>query len=115
MKKTLIVLAAAMMPAAVIAQPAPGWDSGAFWRGAPDNPRERIDFLQQRVNNGIADGSLDRHEGARVNGELMHVREWIRHMHYDNAGPLTPAQRDEIQGRLDDLSRQIRWMRHNGW
>lgn len=91
------------------------YDPGAFWRGAPDNPYQRIQFLQDRVNRGMADGSLDRREARRVNGELNGVRNWIRRMHWEDAGRLTPGQRDQVQGRLDGISRQIHWMRHNGW
>ena len=105
--------------AAVAQMPPPGppprWDAGAFWRGAPDSPRERIQFLQDRVNRGVADGSLDRREARRVNRELDGVRQWIHRMHWEDAGRLTPDQRGRVQGRLDQISRQIRWLRHNGW
>jgi hypothetical protein len=36
-------------------------------------------------------------------------------MHWEDAGRLTPAQRDQVQGRLDGISRQIHWMSHRGW
>jgi len=91
-----------------------GWNADSFWRGAPDSPRERIQFLQDRIDRGIADGSLDRREGARASRQLAGIRQWVRQMHYDN-GRLTPQQRADVQARLDGLSRQIRWMRHNGW
>ena len=91
------------------------YDSGAFWRGAPDSPYQRIQFLQDRVNHGIADGSLDRREARRVSGELNGVRDWIHRMHWEDEGRLTPGQRAQVQGRLDGISRQIHWMRHNGW
>ncbi|MBV9527333.1 hypothetical protein [Sphingomonas sp.] len=122
MKRLLLTVAASMLVAgAAQAQPAPpppppgAWDAGAFWRGAPDSPRERIQFLQDRINRGISDGSLDRHEAWRANRELNGVRQWIRRMHWEDDGRLTPDQRARVQARLDDLSRQIHWMRHNGW
>ena len=122
MKSIAIALAAAaLMPGtAAFAQYGPGprpaqWDGGAFWRGAPDNPYQRIQFLQDRVNRGIANGSLDRREAYRVNGELNGVRQWIRRMHWEDMGRLSPGQRAQVQGRLDNISRQIRWMRHDGW
>jgi hypothetical protein len=34
-------------------------------------------------------------------------------MHW-NGERLTPDQRERVQARLDQLSRQIRWERHNG-
>jgi hypothetical protein len=102
-----------------MAQPgqwAPGqWNPGTFWRGAPDNPYERIHFLRERVNRGRADGSLDRREAVRVSRELDGVEQWIRRMHWVDAGRLTPDQRAQVQGRLDGISRQIHWMRRNGF
>ena len=92
-----------------------GWDSGAFWRGAPDSPRERIQFLQDRIDRGVADGSLDRREAWRANRDLSGLRAWMRRMHWQDEGRLTPDQRANVQARLDDLSRRIHWMRHNGW
>lgn len=95
--------------------PPPAYDRGAFWRGAPDNPYQRIQFLQDRVNHGLSDGSLNRREGMRVNRELDGVRQWIHRMHWEDEGKLTPDQRGRVQGRLDQISGQIRWMHHNGW
>ncbi len=92
-----------------------GWDGNAFWRGAPDSPRDRIEFLQDRINRGRADGSLNRHEAMRVSGELNGLRHWIQRMHWQDQGRLTPDQRGQVQARLDQISQQIRWMRHNGW
>lgn len=116
MKHIAIAIAAASLltGGAAFAQQS-SWNPGAFWQRAPENPYQRIQFLQDRVNHGVADGSLDRREAGRVNHELNGVRQWIHHMHWEDAGHLTPGQRGQIQGRLDGISRQIRWMRHNGW
>lgn len=116
MKLLAIALAAAgvLSAGAATAQAGP-WNPGAFWRGAPASPYQRIQFLQDRVNHGLADGSLDRREAGRVNGELNGVRQWIHHMHWEDEGRLTPGQLGQVQGRLDGISRQIHWMRHNGW
>jgi hypothetical protein len=92
-----------------------GYDAGAFWRGAPDSPWERIRFLQDRIDHGVADGSLDRREAARASRELDGVRQYIRREHWEDAGRLTPDQRARVQQRLDAVSRNIRWMRHYGW
>lgn len=118
MKKTMIAVAGSLLlsGAAVAQMPHPGgWDSGAFWRGAPDSPRERIAFLQDRIDRGRADGSLDRHEADRASRELNGVRQWIHRLHWEDDGRLTPDQRGRVQARLDQLSAQIRWARHNGW
>jgi hypothetical protein len=116
-------IVAAVLASIILASPAAAqyghpdrhWDATAFWRGAPDNPYDRIQFLQDRINRGMADGSLSRREGWRANRELNDIRGWMRRMHWENGGQLTPDQRARVQARLDSVSRQIRWMRHNGW
>ena len=118
---TLGIMGALLTATAASAQyaPPPGqppaYDRGAFWRGAPDSPYQRIQFLQDRVNHGLADGSLDHREGNRVNHELDGVRQWIHRMHWEDEGKLTPDQLGRVQARLDQISGQIRWLRHNGW
>lgn len=108
MKTKAILAALALTTAAttipVAAQPAPGWRAGSqwdrndFWRGAPENLQQRIDWLQQRIDRGIADGSLDRMEARRARVQLDQLRR-------DAAA---------LDARLDDLSRSLRWARSNG-
>ncbi|MEO5587105.1 MAG: glycine zipper 2TM domain-containing protein [Novosphingobium sp.] len=96
---------ATAMPAA--AQPNTGWQAGSswnrdtFWRGAPDNLQQRIDWLQQRIDRGSQDGSLDRREARRARMQLDSLRR-------DAAA---------LDARLDDLSRNLRWSRNDrpGW
>ena len=83
------------------------WDRDAFWRGAPDSPRERISFLQQRIDRGARDGSLDRREARRAQSQLNGIRAEL------NRGRLTPQRRQIVLTRLDDLSRSLRWARQN--
>lgn len=94
---------ASAMPAA--AQPWQGgnnnvasWNSEAFWRGAPDGLQQRIDWLQQRINRGISDGSMDRREARRAQVELDTLKR----------------DASVLDRRLDDLSRNLRWAR-NDW
>jgi hypothetical protein len=118
MKRLITAIVASIVvatPAAAQWRHHEGWNPNAFWRGAPDNPYERIQFLQDRINHGVADGSLSRGEAFRANRELNGVRQWMRRMHWENAGQLRPEQRARVQARLDAISRQIRWMRHDGW
>jgi hypothetical protein len=107
------------MPAA--AQPAPqswngasGWDRNAFWRGAPDDIYARMDFLRRRIDRGIAEGSIDRREARKSLYELDRLRRGANNMRYRHRGRLTPDDINFIQGRLDQLSQQIRWQRRNG-
>lgn len=86
------------------AQTAPRWQQGQqgyaadFWRGAPDGLQQRIDWLQQRINRGVADRSLDRAEANRAQRELNYMR----------------GQATVLEQRLDNLSRSLRWARTDG-
>lgn len=73
--------------------------NSGFWQGAPDGLQQRITWLQDRINRGVADGSLDRREARRAQLELNDLRR----------------QADDVNQRLDNLSRTIRWSRTNGY
>ena len=73
--------------------------TGGFWQGAPDGLSQRIDWMQQRIDRGRADGSLNPAEARRAQFQLDSLRR--------------DAQ--VLQQRLDDLSRNIRWSRNNGY
>ncbi len=89
-----------------------GWNGEAFWRGAPQGTRERIRFLQQRIDRGIADGSLDPREARRSQFELNRIDRTAMRLRQQNGGRMRPEDRDMIQARLDDLSRRLRWLRN---
>lgn len=73
-------------------------DAQTYWQGAPDGLSQRIDWLQQRINRGVADGTLDRREARNAQLRLNALRR----------------DADVLQQRLDDLSRSLRWRRTNG-
>lgn len=112
MKRILIAAAAAgLAVSAAQAQYAPppgGWDAQRFWHEAPTSPRERIDYLENRVDRDYAAGRLDGREARKAKAELGHLRNQIRAMH-EMDGRLTPRDADFIQIRLDQISRQIHW------
>jgi hypothetical protein len=91
-----------------------GWDRETFWRGAPQTTRERIQWLQQRIDRGIADGSLNRREARNSQRELDNIRRTAMRMRADRGGDLSRRDRDYIQTRLDNLSQQLRWRRSDG-
>jgi len=86
-----------------------GWNRDEFWRGAPENIRDRIDFLQRRIDRGIANGSLNRREARYSQRQLDAIRRDLRRMR----GDMSPRDRDMIQARLDDLGQRLRWRRAN--
>ncbi len=91
-----------------------GWNSGEFWRGAPSDPMERIQYLQQRIERGVQDGSLNRGEAQRAEYQLRQIRRDAWQMSRRHGGSLSGRDAVNLQARLDDLSRNLRWARHNG-
>jgi hypothetical protein len=73
--------------------------SNGFWQGAPDGLQQRIDWLQDRINRGMSDGSLTRSEARRAQMELNSLRR----------------EADVLSQRLENLSRNIRWSRSNDY
>jgi hypothetical protein len=108
MKPQLILAALALTATATVAselaaQPVPAWQSGeswdreAFWRGAPDDTQQRIDWLERRIARGLSDGSLDPTEARRARYQLDTLRR----------------DADALDARLDSLSRNLRWARRD--
>ena len=89
-----------------------GWNSNEFWRGAPSDTWQRIDYLQQRIDRGVADGSLTQGEARRAQMQLRRIRQDASRMRRN--GYLDARYSANIQARLDDLSRNLRWARTNG-
>lgn len=87
---------AAGMPVAAQAQ---GWQArdDGNWRGGADGLEQRIDSLQQRIDRGVRDGTLDPREARRAQRQLDVLRQQAR----------------DLDRNLDNLSRSIRWDRRD--
>jgi len=88
-------LAAATLPAAAMAQ-------------QPINQRQAQ--LEQRIDRGVRNGDLNRGEARRLHGEL---REVARLEYRYRAGGLNGWERNDLDRRLDRISAQIRYERHD--
>ncbi len=77
------------------------------------NLDRRIEWLQQRIDHGRDDGSLDRREAWRVQSRLDEIRQEERRLRRHHGGGLGDDDRDALNRRLDRLNDQIRWLRHN--
>jgi hypothetical protein len=108
-----IALAAAFVATPLVAQP--HWDSTAFWEGAPAGVWERVDFMQHRIDAGVAHHRLNRTEATRAQNELGRIREMTRNMRDRDGGTLNDTDRTYLQDRLDHLGNDIHWMANNGW
>lgn len=113
--KLLMIASAVGLAAPALAQHHRGWDSAAFWAGAPASPAERVNFLQHRITRGAASHSLNRTEANRAQNELGRIREMAASMRTRDGGHLNQTDRVYIQDRLDQLASNIHWMKHDGW
>jgi len=113
--RAILAASAFALTAPIAAQPPAAWDKEAFWSGAPADIVERIGFLQQRIDRGIATHHLNNIEGTRALNELQRIRETTTTMQTRDGGTLNDTDRTYIQDRLDQLSSTIRWMANNGW
>jgi hypothetical protein len=84
--------------------------AGEFWNGAPQGVRQRIDFMQTRIDRGERNGTLTRREAMRARDDLADVRRMEMRLRQRDGGRLTNPDREYIQARIDDVGRNIRWM-----
>ncbi len=104
--------------------PGPGYGPGpanyghgpgeGFWRGAPGDLRQRIDFMQSRLQEASHDGRLNRGQSRRAFRELDGIRTSIHDLYQRDNG-LSPDDRAYIQARLDHLGASVHWMERTGY
>jgi len=88
------------------------YDNRNQWDGAPTDFTARAEWLDQRIQTGLRDGSLSRNDGRQAQRALHDIRHQEAGMrHY--RGQLRPADEATIQARLDGLRTNIRWTRQN--
>jgi Glycine zipper 2TM domain len=115
-------LSASILAAAPVAaqdyRPAPGYaapgyaaQGSDFWRGAPSDTWQRIDYLERRIDNGVRDGSLSPQEARRAQMQLRQIRRDAMRMR--RGGHMSAENSAMLQTRLDALSRNLRWARRN--
>ena len=83
-----------------------------FWQGAPSDTWQRISYLEQRIQAGQRDGSLSPQEARRAEMQLRQIR--TEAMRTRRGGYMSAQNSAMLQSRLDNLSRSLRWARHNG-
>lgn len=74
--------------------------------------REQLQTLQDRLDAGVRDRTIDRGEYDRAIRELNHIRDDMRQRWSD--GRMDEGDRMQVQRRIDDLARSIHWMRETG-
>lgn len=104
MKKLMLALMSAVMLAGTMATGYAQED----WHGGI---RSRIEQSRARIDRGIENGSLTRHEAGRLNREFDRILARIDRMRQD--GHLDERERRIIHRDLDRLNRDISREKHN--
>jgi hypothetical protein len=86
--------------------PPPRAEAPAHWDIA-----QRIHWVQDRINHGRDDGSLDGNEYRRVQGELNSIKHEAADDRAANGGHLDGPTRANLENRLNQLNDQIHWLR----
>ncbi len=95
--------------------PPPQYDSAGFWRQAPQGIRQRIDWMQARIDRSRDRGSLDPRQINYAQRELGDIRRMNEDLRARDGGHLSEPDRSYIQGRLDNLGQNLRWMRSDNY
>jgi polyhydroxyalkanoate synthesis regulator phasin len=75
------------------------------------NHREQ--WLQERVDRGLQDGSLGADEAKHVRQDLEQIHSEQVHLQDSNGGELMSSDSDRLEERLDHVARQIRWLKQD--
>lgn len=106
MKKVMFLAMFAVMLFGTLAT---GYADQGDWRGGI---RSRIQEARQKIDGGVAAGTLDRREAGRLNGELGAILNKIDRMKSD--GQFSEGERDQVKNDLDRLDRDIFKEKHDG-
>ena len=79
-----------------------------------DSIRERLERQQDRIGDGVTNGTLTPSETIKLEEKEMAVRKQIRADRAENNGKLTSDDRQKIQQRLDRISHRIAAAKHDG-
>ncbi len=82
------------------------------WRDAPQDIRQRTDWLERRIVRSRNSGAISRREAQRAMNTLQDIRRDERRAWRDGGG-LSGREASQIMARLDDLNAQIRWDRRD--
>jgi len=91
--------------------PPPPYDGGGFWRQAPGDLRQRIDWMQARVDRARYERTLDPRQVSYALHELSDIRYLSNDLRTRDRGRLSPSDQQYLQDRLDTLSQNLRWAR----
>jgi len=80
---------------------------------AENEVNERQERQQQRIGNGVANGSMTAHETAKVERQESAIHHEVRTDRQANGGKLTAQERAQVNRQQNHESREIYRDKHN--
>lgn len=114
MKRTYIGILATLALAATAAlaqNTTPSTTSGAPVTGA--SIEQRKDNQQQRIGNGVENGSLTPKETSKIESQEKGLNTEERGMRQEDGGKLTSADKSTLNGQQNQLSKEIYNQKHD--
>jgi hypothetical protein len=74
---------------------------------------DRMENQQRRIGEGVENGSLTPHETAHLENQEAHLQQHVAEERAANGGHLTAAERQQVNHRQNQLSREIYNKKHN--
>ncbi len=81
---------------------------------AENEVNERQQRQQERIANGVANGSMTAHETAKVEHQEAAIHHEVRTDRAANGGKLTPQEHAQVNRQQNHESREIYRDKHNG-
>lgn len=89
--------------------------AGATFAEEPEGRvARRQERQQQRIGNGVANGSLTAGETAHIEGQESRLNKEVRTDRRANGGTLTNQEKAQVNRQQNRLSREIHADKHNG-
>jgi len=86
--------------------------AGGAWAQDP-TIQQRKENQQERIGNGVKNGSLTPHETANLENKEAHVNKEIRQDRKQNGGNLTNKEKAQVNRQQNRLSKNINKDKHN--
>jgi hypothetical protein len=74
---------------------------------AENEVNQRRENQQQRIANGVGNGTMNAHQAAKVEGQEAHINKEVRTDRAANGGKLTPAEHAQVNRQLNHTSNEI--------
>src|SRR5207245_1576552 len=106
-------LAAMMLPAAAQTSTTPTQPTPVPATRKPGEIQERKENQQDRIGEGVENGSLTPAEAGRLEKKDAAINHEVNNMREHNGGKLTPAEKAKVNRQENRVSHQIYRDKHN--